>query len=265
LTSGEPLVRPHLDQLVSRLSQLDGINDIALTTNGYLLPQQAAGLRAAGLNRLNVSLDSLDEGVLRGLNGGRAGVADVLKGIDAAERAGFSPIKINAVVQRGVNDHTLIDLALYFRQRGHIVRFIEYMDAGTLNSWNHRYVVSSDELIGRIAEIVPLEPIAPRNGGDVARRYRYADGTGEVGFITAVSNPFCAGCNRLRLSADGKIYNCLFAQGSIDLRPPRRAGASDEVLRQQISETWQARTDRYSEARSTNRRTEKVEMYHIGG
>ncbi len=265
LTGGEPLVRPHLDQLVHRLAALDGIHDIAMTTNGYLLPQRAAALWAAGLKRLNVSLDSLDEGVFRSLNGGRAGVADVLKGIDAAERAGFSPIKINAVVQRGVNDHTLIDLALYFRGRGHIVRFIEYMDAGTLNGWNYRYVVSTDELIRRIAEIISLEPITPRDAGEVARRYRYADGSGEIGFITAVSSPFCANCNRLRLSADGKIFNCLFAQRGVDLRALLRAGASDELLAQRISETWQARTDRYSEARTTSRRTEKVEMYHIGG
>ena len=193
-------------------------------------------------------------------------VADVLKGIDAAERAGFSSIKINTVVQRGVNDHTLVDLALYFRDHGHIVRFIEYMDAGTLNGWNYERVLSTDELIQRIDDVVPLEPLAPHEAGEVARRYRYADGSGEIGFITAVSNPFCGNCNRLRISAEGRIYNCLFADQSVDLRELLRSGASDDALTDRIAEAWHGRKDRYSEARSSGQRTEKkVEMYHIGG
>ena len=266
LTGGEPLLRPHLDQLVSRLAAVDGVDDIAMTSNGYLLPQTAPALRTAGLMRLNISLDSLDRDVFRQMNGSRAEVADVLKGIDAAERAGFSPIKINTVVQRGVNDHTLVDLALHFRERGHIVRFIEYMDAGTLNGWNYERVLSTDELIQRIDDVVPLEALAPHEVGEVARRYRYADGSGEIGFITAVSNPFCGNCNRLRISAEGRIYNCLFADQSVDLRELLRSGASDDALTERIAEAWHGRKDRYSEARSSGQRTEKkVEMYHIGG
>ncbi len=265
LTGGEPLIRPHLDQLVSRIAALPGIDDIALTTNGYLLPQTAQALRDAGLKRLNVSLDSLDETVFQKLNGNRATVADVLKGIEAAERAGFTSIKINTVVQRGVNDYTLVDLAMYVRERGHIIRFIEYMDAGTLNSWNYERVLSTDELIEQINAVVPLEPLAPHEISEVARRYRYRDGSGEIGFITAVSNPFCGNCDRLRLSADGKIYTCLFANHGTDLRDLLRSGAPDEALVQRISEVWQARRDRYSEERGSGLRTEKVEMYHIGG
>ncbi len=265
LTGGEPLMRPHLDQLVSRLASVSGIEDIALSSNGYLLPQNAAALREAGLKRLNISLDTLDEAVFQRMNGGRASVADVLKGIDAAERAGFTSIKINTVVQRGVNDHTLVDLALYFREHGHIVRFIEYMDAGTLNGWNYERVLPTEELIRRIAEVVPLEPLAPHEISEVARRYRYADGSGEIGFITAVSNPFCANCNRLRLSAEGRIYGCLFADRSVDLRDLLRSGGSDDALMERITEAWLARKDRYSEERGSGQRMEKVEMYHIGG
>ena len=265
LTGGEPLMRPHLDLLVRQLAEVEGIDDVAMSTNGFLLRRMAEKLRAAGLNRLNVSLDTLDEQIFRRLNGDRASVADVLHGIEAAVQAGFAPIKINTVVQRGVNDHTLVDLALYCREHGHIVRFIEYMDAGTLNGWNGENVLTTDELIQRIADVVPLEPLAPHNAGDVARRYGYADGSGEVGFITAVSTPFCGDCNRLRLSAEGAIYNCLFAQHGVDLRDPMRAGGSDAALIQLITRTWQQRADRYSEDRGTNRRTEKVEMYHIGG
>lgn len=265
LTGGEPLMRPHLDQLVQRLALVDGIDDIALSTNAYLLPKMANKLREAGLMRLNISLDTLDEDVFRRMNGNRASLAQVLSGIDAAERAGFSPLKINTVVQRGLNDHTVIDLAFYFRQRGHIVRFIEYMDAGTLNGWSCERVVSSDELIHRIGDVVPLEPLPPQSPGDVARRYCYADGSGEIGFISAVSNPFCGGCNRLRLSAEGKLYSCLFARQGVDLRGLLRSGASDDDLQQRIIETWQGRTDRYSEERSAHPQAEKVEMFHVGG
>lgn len=265
LTGGEPLMRPHLDQLVRQLAAIDGIDNIAMSTNGYLLPKMADALRAAGLKRLNISLDSLDNAVFRRLNGDRASVADVLIGIEAAERAGFSPLKINTVVQRGLNDHTLIDLIQYCRQRGHIVRFIEYMDAGTLNGWNVERVLPTDELIRRISEVIPLEPVPPREIGEVARRYRYADGSGEIGFITAVSNSFCGDCNRLRLSAEGKLYPCLFAHHGVDLRDRLRSGASDEELTQRIAEFWHGRADRYSEERGSDQRTEKVEMYHIGG
>jgi cyclic pyranopterin phosphate synthase len=267
LTGGEPLMRPHLDQLVARLASIDGIEDIALSTNGYLLPKMAAALRSAGLKRLNISLDSLDDAVFRRINGDRASAADVLRGIDAAERAGFSPLKINTVVQRGINDQSLIDLVQYFRRRGHIVRFIEYMDVGTVNGWNYERVLPTDDLIRRIAEVVPLEPIPPREAGEVARRYRCADAVGgEIGFITAVSKPFCGGCNRLRLSAEGKLYRCLFANHGLDVRGGLRSGASDAALTERIASFWQGRDDRYSEARGSGLPSEeKVEMYHIGG
>jgi cyclic pyranopterin phosphate synthase len=265
LTGGEPLVRPHIEQLVGMLSRIDGIREIAMTTNGYLLPQKAELLREQGLNRLNISLDSLDEAIFKQMNGGRAEVSDVLKGIEAAERAGFSPLKINTVVQRGVNDHTLVDLALHFRQRGHIIRFIEFMDTGTLNGWKYDHVLFTDELIQRIEQVIPLEPLPAQFSGEVVRRFRYADGSGELGFITSVSNPFCGGCNRLRLSAEGKIYTCLFARNGVDLRDLLRSGASDEAIAERIMQTWQRRTDRYSEERSSGQRTEKVEMYHMGG
>jgi cyclic pyranopterin phosphate synthase len=265
LTGGEPLVRSHIEQLVGMLSTIDGIREIAMTTNGYLLPQKAKLLREQGLNRLNISLDSLDEAIFRQMNGGHAEVSDVLKGIEAAERAGFSPLKINTVVQRGVNDHTLVDLALHFRQRGHIIRFIEFMDTGTLNGWKYDHILLTDELIRRIEQVIPLEPLPSQFNGEVVRRFRYADGSGELGFITSVSNPFCGGCNRLRLSAEGKIYTCLFARQGVDLRDLLRSGASDEAITERIAETWQQRTDRYSQERSHGQRTEKVEMYHIGG
>ncbi|NWF71197.1 MAG: GTP 3',8-cyclase MoaA [Chloroflexi bacterium] len=265
LTGGEPLVRSHIEQLVAMLSTIDGIHEIAMTTNGYLLPQKAELLSKQGLKRLNISLDSLDEAIFRQMNGGRAEVSDVLKGIDAAERAGFSPLKINTVVQRGVNDHTLVDLALYFRQRGHIIRFIEFMDTGTLNGWKYDHVLLTDELIQQIERVIPLEPLPAQHHGAVVRRYRYADGSGELGFITSVSNPFCGGCNRLRLSAEGKIYTCLFARNGVDLRDLLRSGASDDTIVERITQTWQRRTDRYSEQRSYGQHTEKVEMHHIGG
>jgi cyclic pyranopterin phosphate synthase len=265
LTGGEPLMRPHVDQLVQQLAEISGINDIALSTNGYLLPQMAAALRVAGLHRLNISLDSLDEAVFRQINGDRASVTHVLRGIEAAERAGFSPLKINTVVQRGINDHTLIELIEYFRPRGHIVRFIEYMDVGTLNGWNYKHVLPSNELVQQIGKVIPLEPIPSRDAGEVARRYRYVDGSGEIGFITAISNPFCGGCNRLRISAEGKLYLCLFAHDGIDLRSLLRSGEGDESLIQHITRFWQERTDRYSEERGIEGQAEKVEMYHIGG
>ena len=264
LTGGEPLVRPRIEQLVERLSAIDGIHDIAMTTNGFLLQQKAQVLRQAGLKRLNISLDSLDNEVFRKMNGDRASVTQVLRGIEAAERAGYTPIKINTVVQRGINDHTVVDLAMYFRQRGHIVRFIEFMDAGTLNGWCYDNVVLTNELIQRISTVAPLVPLAPNYKGEVVRRYRYADG-GEIGFITSVSDPFCGNCNRLRITADGKIYTCLFATQGVDLRELLRSDASDEDITRKIRSTWHLRDDRYSEERSAGKPGERVEMYHIGG
>lgn len=266
LTGGEPLVRQQIEVLVERLAQIDGLDDLAMTTNAYLLPQKAEALKAAGLRRVTVSLDSLDNDVFRQMNGDRANVADVLAGLDAAERAGFAPIKINAVVQRGVNDHTVVDLARFCKERGYVARFIEYMDVGTLNGWRLDEVVPADEVVAMIHAAMPLEPLASNYHGEVARRYRYADGQGEIGLITSVTKPFCGDCTRLRLSPEGRMFMCLFGVQGTDLREPLRAGASDEEIAQIIGETWQKRADRYSELRSSiTRPREKVEMFHIGG
>jgi GTP 3',8-cyclase len=267
LTGGEPLVREQLELLVAQLAQIDGVEDLTLTTNAYLLPQKAQLLKDAGLQRVTVSLDSLDDAVFRRMNGGRAGVKRVLDGIEAAERAGLTPIKINAVVQRGVNDHTIVDLARYFKDRGHIVRFIEYMDVGNLNGWCMDDVVPADDIVAMIDAEMPLELIESNYKGEVAARYRYRDGGGEIGMITSVTKPFCGTCTRMRLSPEGSIYTCLFATKGTDLRDPMRAGASDDELRQIILGTWGRRVDRYSEERfdQTEPRERKVEMYHIGG
>jgi len=268
LTGGEPLLRHEIEKLVAMLAALPGLNDLAMTTNGYLLPKKAAALRAAGLTRLTVSLDSLDNDVFRRLNGGFADVDDVLAGIQAAEQAGFTPLKINTVVQRGVNDHTIVELARTFRERGHIVRFIEYMDAGTLNAWRMEDVVPAREIVERIDAEMPLEPLQPNYAGEVARRYRYRDGGGEIGVIASVTQPFCGGCTRLRLSAEGELYTCLFAAKGTPLRDAMREGADDAKLAEMIRAVWQARTDRYSELRTQatpEQKRGKVEMYHIGG
>jgi cyclic pyranopterin phosphate synthase len=272
LTGGEPLVRREIETLVGLLAQINGAEDLALTTNGVHLPDKAQALREAGLRRVTVSLDTLDDAVFRQMNGDRAGVDDVLRGIDAAERAGLLPIKINTVVQRGVNDHTLVDLARYGRERGWIVRFIEYMDVGNLNGWSRDQVVTADEIVAQIDAAMPLEPIESHYRGEVARRYRYRDAgadepDAEIGLITSVTQPFCGACNRLRLSADGKLYTCLFASKGTDLREPLRAGASDDDLKAIIGGVWRARADRYSEIRFNmgDRRDAKVEMFHIGG
>jgi len=270
LTGGEPLVRHEVDVLVGQLAGVDGIDDLTMTTNGYLLPQKAEMLRDAGLKRVTVSLDSLDDAIFRRMNGDRASVQAVLDGITAAEEAGFEPIKINTVVQRGVNDHTLVDMARAFKERGHIIRFIEYMDVGNLNGWKLDDVVTADEIITRIDAEMPLEPIPSSYPGEVARRYRYRDGGGEIGVIASVTKPFCGGCTRLRLSPEGEMYTCLFATDGTDLRAPLRNGASDDDIEQIIRATWAQRDDRYSEIRSSmtsERRAgrEKVEMFHIGG
>ncbi len=268
LTGGEPLLRHEIEKLVAMLAALPDLDDLAMTTNGYLLPRKAAALRAAGLKRLTISLDSLDNDVFRRMNGGMANVEDVLAGIQAAEQAGFAPLKINTVVQRGVNDHTIVELARYFKERGHIVRFIEYMDAGTLNAWRMEDVVPAKEIVARIDAQMPLEPLQPNYEGEVARRYRYRDGSGEIGVIASVTQPFCRGCTRLRLSAEGELYTCLFATKGTPLRDVLRAGASDEELAATIRTVWQARADRYSEQRarvSPAQKRSKVEMYHIGG
>ena len=267
LTGGEPLVRNEIETLVSQLSQIEGIKDLAMTTNAYLLREKVKVLKDAGLHRATISLDTLDDEVFRRMNGRDLGVEKVLKGIEAAEKAGLSPIKINSVVKRGVNDHTIVDLARHFKERGHIVRFIEYMDVGNLNRWKRNDVVPADEIVARIAAELPLVPIESNYRGEVALRYQYQDGRGEIGIIASVTKPFCGDCTRLRLSPEGQIYTCLFASVGTDLRGPMRKGATDEKLEAIIVGMWSGRVDRYSEERVTlsKPRQKKVEMYHIGG
>ena len=267
LTGGEPLVRQGLEKLISMLLKIQGIEDLTLTTNGYLLAQKAQALKDAGLQRVTVSLDSLDDKVFKTMNGLGYGVERVLKGIEEADRVGLHPIKLNAVVQRGVNDHTMLDLARRFKGTGHIVRFIEYMDVGNLNGWKRDEVVTASEIADRINEEMPIEPIAGNYTGEVARRYRYLDGDGEIGIIASVSMPFCGDCTRARLSTEGKVYTCLFASVGQDLRGPMREGATDAELGEIIAGTWGRRRDRYSEERfdkATDSRR-KIEMYQIGG
>jgi len=267
LTGGEPLLRKDLVDIVAALAELPGVDDIALTTNGTLLAGRARALKAAGLKRVTVSLDSLDDATFRAMNGDRGDVATVLAAIDAARAAGFAPVKVNTVVQKGKNDHGVLDLVERFRGTGVIVRFIEYMDVGTLNGWRPEDVVPSKALRDLIHARWPLEPLDRNYRGEVATRYRFVDGQGEIGFISSVSEPFCGDCHRARLSADGKLYTCLFAARGTDLREPLRAGASDAELIGLLQNVWRARADRYSELRAElrNRERERVEMYRMGG
>jgi len=269
LTGGEPLLRTNLPDLIGDLTDIPGVEDVALTTNGVLLARYATELKAAGLQRVTVSLDSLDPEVFARMSGGFAGVEEVLEGIEHARRSELTPIKINAVVQRNVNDHTVLDLVERFRGTGVIVRFIEYMDVGNRNHWSERLVVPSKELLARIGARWPLEPLEPGYRGEVARRYAFSDGQGEVGFISSVSQPFCGDCTRSRLSSDGVLYTCLFATHGTSLRDVLRGGASDDQLLELIRGVWLARSDRYSEQRASLRRSvsdeRKVEMFYIGG
>ena len=269
ITGGEPLVRNEIERLVEMLAEVDGVEDLTMTTNAYLLPQKAEALKAAGLHRVSISLDSLDDETFRRMNGRGFGTESVLAGIAAAEQAGLAPIKINAVVQRGVNDHTVVDLARYFKERGHTMRFIEYMDVGNRNGWRLDHVVPADEVVAMIDAEMGLEPVESGYRGEVALRYRYRDGGGEVGVIASVTKPFCGDCTRIRLSPEGSIYTCLFSGVGRDLRGPMREGAGDDELEAIVRGTWRERTDRYSEERSSMteelREREKVEMYHIGG
>jgi cyclic pyranopterin phosphate synthase len=269
LTGGEPLLRPRLAELVGELSLIEGIEDIALTTNGVLLAQHAAELKANGLCRVTVSLDSLDPAVFASMSGGFGGLEDVLEGIEAALEAGLGPVKINAVVRRGSNDHTVLPLLEHFRGSPVIVRLIEYMDVGNRNAWRPEEVVHSSELLQRIAARWPVTPLPGSYHGEVAKRYRYDDGAGEIGFISSVSAPFCGDCTRARLSSEGVFYTCLFATAGTDLRGMLRGGASDEELADLLRTAWSGRTDRYSEQREALRRGEqplqKIEMHYIGG
>ena len=269
ITGGEPLLRTQLHQLIAMLSGIPGVEDLTLTTNAYLLPQQARQLREAGLQRITVSLDTLDDDIFKQMNGRGFGVQRVLQGIEKADAVGLSPIKINSVVQKGINDHTLVDLARYFKGTGHILRFIEYMDVGNRNGWKWDQVVPAAEVVRRIDAELPLEPIEANYRGEVAQRYRYRDGEGEIGVIASVTQPFCGDCTRARLSTDGSIYTCLFASQGLSLRDHLRAGATDEDLRDIVGNLWGQRVDRYSEERTelapVQNNRQKIEMYQIGG
>lgn len=270
LTGGEPLLRPGLSELVGRLARLPGIEDIALTTNGVLLERLAPELRAAGLSRVTVSLDSLNPAVFTRMSGGRGDLRAVLDGIEAACAIGFpGGVKVNTVVQRRVNDAGVPELLARYRHTGVVVRLIEYMDVGNRNGWERADVVTSRELLERIDEIWPVEPLLPSYRGEVAQRYRYIDGAGEIGFISSVSAPFCGDCSRARLSSDGQLFTCLFATKGTDLRAILRdtdQTGGDAPLRQALSQIWKGRRDRYSEERGEETRAaEKIEMHYIGG
>lgn len=275
ITGGEPLVRADLETLVAMLAGIPGVQDTAMTTNGYVLAPHAQALKDAGLSRVTVSLDSLDEEIFGRLNGLGHSVDRVLEGIRAADEAGLTPIKVNCVVMRGVNDHTIVDLARWCKERGYIARFIEYMDVGNLNGWDESQVVPAREILDRVNEDLPIEPATPNYAGEVAQRWRFKDGEGEMGVIASVTAPFCGDCTRARLSTDGKLYTCLFGTEGADLMGPMRDGASDADLTAIIDGVWDRREDRYSELRASLRRAlratpadsgpRKVEMYKIGG
>jgi cyclic pyranopterin phosphate synthase len=274
ITGGEPLLRVNLPELIGDLHEIPGIEDIALTTNGVLLGKHAYELKAAGLSRVTISLDSLDQDVFARMNGGFGKVDDVLQGIEHAQDAGLGPIKINAVIQRGVNEDSVLPLVERFRGTGVTVRFIEYMDVGNRNDWREQLVVPSRDLMARIMERWPMHVAKQEYAGEVARRYAFDDGQGQVGFISSVTQPFCGACSRARLSSDGQVYTCLFAQHGTDLRGPLRAGADDDELARIIRGIWLNRTDRYSEQRAVLRQKAsadpqhvdpKIEMNYIGG
>jgi cyclic pyranopterin phosphate synthase len=274
LTGGEPLLRPGFSALVRRIAAEPRIDDLALTTNGILLPRHAESLHRAGLGRITVSLDSLDESAFRALSGHRGSVGEVLDGITAAEAAGFRSLKINCVVQRGVNDAGIEDMVDHFRGTGHVLRFIEFMDVGNLNHWDRGQVVPSAELLARIHARWPLRPLEPGAPGETARRYGFEDGKGEIGFISSITQPFCGDCTRARVTADGNFYTCLFASQGAALKPLLRQGG-DEALRAFLEQRWPRRQDRYSEIRSRSVMPEtgqddsgdapRVEMFRMGG
>ncbi|MCF6138410.1 GTP 3',8-cyclase MoaA [Pseudalkalibacillus berkeleyi] len=265
ITGGEPLMRRDLPILIAQLSSIEGIEDIAMTTNGSLLPKYADQLKEAGLDRVTISLDTLDDERFKKINGRNVSVDTVLKGIEAAKSAGLG-IKMNMVVQKGINDQDIIPMAEYFKDQGHILRFIEYMDVGNSNGWKMDDVFSKQEIINRVNEVIPIEPVEPNYEGEVATRYRYKGSEGEIGIISSVTDAFCSSCNRARLSAEGKLYTCLFSSKGHDLRGPLRNGKNDEEMMQLIRDIWTKRSDRYSEERtSQTKRDSKVEMSHIGG
>ncbi len=266
LTGGEPLLRRGVEDLIARLAGVAGVDDLTLTTNGSLLERKASALAAAGLNRVTVSLDSMDDAVFMAMNDVGFPVQAVLDGIDAAAEAGLDPVKINMVVKQGVNEDSVVGMAEHFRGTGHIVRYIEYMDVGTTNGWCLDDVVPAAEIVRLVNEAFPVEPADPNYRGEVAQRYRYKDGAGEIGVIASVTQPFCGDCTRARVSAEGELYTCLFATQGADLRHLLRDGATDEELDATISDVWGARRDRYSEIRSSRTADlPRIEMSYIGG
>jgi cyclic pyranopterin phosphate synthase len=265
LTGGEPLVRRNIEQLIAMLAAIPGL-DLTLTTNGSLLQKKARALKDAGLKRVTVSLDSLDDAVFMRMNDVDFPVTRVLDGIEAAAAAGLAPVKINMVVKRGMNEHSILPMARFFKQSGHILRFIEYMDVGSTNGWRMDDVVTAREIVGMINAEMPLEPADPNYRGEVAERWRYKDGSGEIGVIASVTQAFCRDCTRARISTEGQLYTCLFATSGHDLRQLLRNGASDLEIHDTISTVWSERTDRYSEIRtSETAKLEKIEMSYIGG
>jgi cyclic pyranopterin phosphate synthase len=266
LTGGEPLMRRELETLIAMLAAIPGVEDLAMTTNGSFPVKRVQSLKDAGLKRISVSLDSLDDAVFKQMNDADFPVASVLEWIEASAAAGLGPVKVNMVVRRGVNEHSILPMTRYFREKGHIVRFIEYMDVGHSNGWRLDEVMKASEIRDMINAELPIEPVEPNYRGEVAERYRYADGRGEIGIIASVSQPFCGACNRARISADGRLFTCLFAIKGTDLRGLLRNGADDEQIKQAIGSVWQKRTDRYSELRSSQTADlPKVEMSYIGG
>ena len=268
ITGGEPLLRVNLTDLIGDLSRINGIDDIALTTNGVLLTKYASELKAAGLNRVTISLDTLDKEEFRILTGRRGSLGRVLAGIKEAQIVGFENIKVNAVIKRGSNDQHIQQMVEYFRDTPIILRFIEYMDVGNINHWKISDTVPSEELLKTINSIWPVEAIDQNYHGEVASRYRFKDGSGEIGFISSVTKPFCRSCTRARLSSDGKLYNCLFATSGQDVKSWLRTGLTDQEIQEKIYEIWSRREDRYSELRTLNQTylgKKKVEMYYIGG
>ena len=268
LTGGEPLLRTGLPELIKMLSSVPGIEDLALTTNGFLLDKYAQELKDSGLNRITISMDSLDEVVFQKMNGRGFGTKKVLSGIEAAENAGLNPIKINAVIQRSVNDQSIVDLINHFKTKGHIVRFIEFMDVGTLNGWDLEQVVPAKEIVEIVSQEHAIEPVQANYTGEVALRYRFTDGSGEFGIIPSVTQPFCATCTRMRLSPDGHFYTCLFSDNGFNIRDALRDGTPDSHLGSLIQGVWTNRTDQYSQLRAALSKDSvrpKVEMYHIGG
>ena len=265
ITGGEPLLRKEIEVLIEKIAKI-GFEDITLTTNGALLERKAHILKKAGLNRVTVSLDSLDDTVFKGMNDVNFPVNKVLRGIDAAHKVGLDPVKINMVVKRGVNEKAVVEMCRYFKGSPHIVRFIEFMDVGSTNGWKLDHVVSTKELVANINKTLPIVPVDPNYSGEVANRWHYVDGDGEIGFISSVSQAFCEGCTRARISADGKLYTCLFASKGYDLKALLRSNVTQEQITGEIKQVWSNRKDRYSEIRTLNTALKpKIEMSYIGG